>query len=276
MNTIIAETKVKMKETSTPHFFEGLNGLTRKSKPRKSGLTMVMDDCFGPHAQQDFISVCGEHADYIKIPVGVSRLLSNEVLSAKIKLYRKNQLEPFPGGQYLEYAELNGKTHLYLEGCAKAGYGLVEVSDNLLSVSLEWKRKMIQTAVKDFGLRVLGEVGKKEGMEKDASLLDDAKTCLDAGAEIVLLEAAEIVYADPETKKEIEKVVETVGVEKVLFELPGTWIAGVATEQIHRLSRELIQRYGSHVNLGNVSPLNLMFLEAFRRGIGVNGGSVAE
>jgi phosphosulfolactate synthase (CoM biosynthesis protein A) len=57
-----------------------------------------------------------------------------------------------------------------------------------------------------------------------------------------------------------------------MFELPGPWIAGVNLHDVHRMRRELIDRYGFQVNLGNVAPDDLMTLEAYRRELGVNAG----
>ena len=48
------------------------------------------------------------HCDFAKVTVGISRLLDNKVLTTKIRTYQEWQVEPFPGGQYLEYAEVVG------------------------------------------------------------------------------------------------------------------------------------------------------------------------
>jgi len=125
--------------------------------------------------------------------------------------------------------------------------------------------------VEEFGMKVLGEVGKKEGLENQASLVDDAIACLEAGSSIILLEAAELV--NPETAEDVEGVIAAVGIEKVMFELPGPWIEGVSLFHIHKMRREMIGRYGSEVNLGNVDPGELIAVEAFRRGLGVNAGN---
>ena len=256
------------------HFFEGINGLDRPAKPRTVGRTMVVDWGMGLAAQRDFLGIARGHADFAKIAVGISRLLPNDLLTAKIETYQAADVEAFPGGQFLEYAEVQGKADLYMPAVAAAGYGWMEVSDNLASVSLEWKRRMIERAVKEFGLHVFGEVGKKEGLSSEHSMVDDAAACLDAGADIILLEAAELVSDDPQTAADVEAVVKSVGIETVMFELPGPWIAGIGPSDIHRMRSDLIARYGPNVNLGNVSPADLIPLEAYRRGLGANAGSV--
>ena len=257
-----------------PHFFEGIDGIERQGKPRHYGLTMVIDWGIGTHEQEDLIETGAEHFDFAKIAVGISRLLSNHVLAGKLKRYREHQIEPFAGGMFLEYAEVSGKVDLYFPAIIEAGYRWVEVSDNLGTVSVEWKRKMIRQAVDEHGLQVMGEVGKKEGLASEIPFPDDAQGCLDAGAALVLLEAAELVSEDVDTAKAVEAVVKLVGLEKVMFELPGPWIAGVTAHGIHHLRRQLIDRYGSEVNLGNVAPGDLVSLEAYRRGLGINAGEI--
>ncbi len=252
------------------HCFTGLDGLERAEKPRSAGLTMVVDWGLGPHAQDDLLATGGPYFDFAKVAVGLSRLLPNSILKAKIDGYRQRQVEAFPGGQYLEYAEVHGFTDAYLPAVLQAGYKWVEVSDNLVPAGLAWKERMIRRASKDFGLAVLGEVGRKEGLDRSLSLSDDAGACMAAGARIILLEAAELV--DPEIGPEVEAVVQAVGLEQVMFELPGPWIEGVSLSDIHRMKVDLVQRYGHQVNLGNVAPADLLPLEAYRRGLGVNAG----
>ena len=199
-------------------------------------------------------------------------MLDASVLAAKIAQYRSRGVEPFPGGQYLEYAEVHGLCERYLPAVAAAGYQWVEVSDNLAPVGLDWKREIIGCAVREHGLEVLGEVGQKEGLESGVPMVEDAQACLEAGARIVLLEAAELVSGDASTAREVEEVIAAVGVERVMFELPGPWIEGVALHDVHRLRRELLRRYGSEVNIGNVDPGELIITETLRRGLGANAG----
>ena len=257
------------------HFFAGYDGALageRTSKPRQRGLTMVIDWGLGLGAQEDLDHVGSDHFDLAKIAVGVSRLLPNEYLKDKINRYLSHNVEPFPGGQYLEYAEVHGLTEGYYDACVAAGYRWVEVSDNIAPVTAEWKGRMIREAREKHGLSVLGEVGKKEGLDNPIPLVDNARICLDASARIILVEAAELISEDAATANAVEQVVKEAGLERVMFELPGPWIPGVTSHGIHSMRRRLIERYGPQVNLGNVAPDELMSLEAFRLGLGVNAG----
>ena len=256
----------------SPHIFAGLDGKERAAKPRQQGLTMVIDWGMGPNALEDLLVTGAAHFEFGKVAVGISRLLENDLLQGKIKAYRAHQVEPFPGGMYLEYAEVEGRSELYFPAVLEAGYHWVEVSDNLVDAGVEWKVRMIRQAVEEFDLKVLGEVGKKEGLDKGIPLVEDTLACLEAGSSIVLLEAAELIGDDADTAREVEDVVRAVGVEKIMFELPGPWITGVSAHDIHRMRRQLVARYGSQVNIGNVFPEDLISLEAYRRGLGVNAG----
>lgn len=258
------------------HFFAGFDGALageRTSKPRQRGLTMVVDWGLGLNAQEDLVRTGGDYFDLAKIAVGLSRLLPNEYLRDKIHRYLSHDVEPFPGGQYLEYAEVYGITEGYFDACVAAGYRWVEVSDNIAPVTVQWKGRMIREARGKHGLHVLGEVGKKEGLDNPIPLVDNARACVDAGARIVLLEAAELVDGDAETARAVEEIVRVVGLDIVMFELPGPWIEGVNPHDIHRMRRDLVDRYGTQVNIGNVMPEDLLSMEAYRRGLGINAGS---
>jgi phosphosulfolactate synthase len=255
------------------HIFSGLDGKARSAKPRTVGRTMVADWGMGPNQQADLLSVGGPYFEFAKIAVGMSRMYSNDVLRHKISVYRSGVIEAFPGGQFLEYAEMSGKIEGYLPACQEAGYRWIEVSDNIAPVSLDWKVDLIRRAVTDYDMQVFGEVGKKEGLAHGPSFVEDAKACRDAGAAIILLEAAELVNADASTARDVENVVEGVGIDVVMFELPGPWIAGVSLHDIHTMRREIVDRYGNEVNVGNVAPDELFSFEAYRRGLGVNAGS---
>lgn len=258
------------------HPFDGLDGHLageRPAKPRASGLTMVIDWGIGPQRQRDLTDMGADHFDFAKIAVGLSRLHAPALLTEKIDRYLSWDVEPFPGGQYLEYAEVHGRLERYLPACVEVGYRWVEVSDNLAPVTLRWKEGVIGRAVEEFGLKVLGEVGKKEGLAHAVPLADDAKACMEAGASLLLVEAAELIRGDAGTAADIDGVVAAVGLEKVIFELPGPWIAGVEEHHVHAMRRGLIDRFGPRVNIGNVEPEDLLSLEAYRRGLGVNAGA---
>ena len=254
-------------------YFSDIPQPDRPSKPRGFGATFIIDWGIGPVQQRDLLHCAAEFVDLAKIAVGIPGLLPAKVIDEKVKLYKQYDVQPFPGGQFLEHAHVHGCDDAYLPAVQAAGFLWVEVSDNLADVLLDWKAKMIRRAVHNFGMQVMGEVGKKAGGEGGSAFVDDARTCRDAGAAYILLEAAELVRNDPDVQRDVDAVVDAIGLEQVMFELPGPWIAGVHACDIHAMRRRLIAAYGPNVNIGNCDPADLVNLEAYRRKLGVNAGS---
>ena len=247
----------------------------RAEKPRQRGLTMIADWGLDPTTQENKLETMGPYVDLAKIAVGISALLSSDSLTRKLDRYRACDITPFPGGQFLEHAVLHGRSEEYLDGVAEAGFDCIEVSDNLLEIPLDEKWKLIRTARSTYGLRVLGEVGKKEGLAATADLAEDAAGCLEAGAERVFLEAADF-FGQEIRETELQSIVDRCGTDPLLFELPGPWIKGITLSDVHQVTLWLIDRFGADAGIGNVAPDDVLKLEALRLAIGVNAGSMPQ
>ncbi len=241
------------------------------TKPRSHGITMIADWGLGPARQADLLRTSAATIDLAKIAVGISALLPFEVLGEKLKSYRDHHITPFPGGQFLEQAVLHDRTDQYLEAVVDAGFDCVEVSDNLLEIPLESKFALIRLARERHNLHVLGEVGKKEGLESNVDLAEDAAGCLDAGAEVVFLEAADF-FSREVNEAELERIIDRCGLDPLIFELPGPWIKGITLSDVHQTTCWLLNRFGPETNIANVDPDNVLKLEALRLNIGVNAG----
>lgn len=205
--------------------FASLIGQTRSSKPRSRGITMSIDWGMSLEQQAAFLSVAHPYVDLAKVAVGISALLPGDLLRQKIEAYGARDITCFPGGQFLEFAVLEGKADLYMKACCEAGYRCIEVSDNLLDIALDDKCALIRRAQEEFGLRVIGEVGKKEGLAGTADLDEDAARCLESGALAVFLEAADFFSGDVK-ETELDKLVKRCGQDALIFELPGPYIEG--------------------------------------------------
>ena len=236
---------------------------------------MIADWGLDPQRQNQMLEVSGPYVDLAKIAVGISALLPVDTLARKFASYREHGITPFPGGQFLEHAVLVGKRDEYLQAICDVGFDCLEVSDNLLDVTLEQKRELIETARKQFGLRVLGEVGKKEDVVASNDLADDAQCCLDAGAENVFLEAADF-FSGEVNETQLNRIIDRCGLAPLVFELPGPWIKGVTLSDVHQMTCWLVDRFGPDANIANVSPDDVLKVEALRLRIGVNAGKADE
>ena len=239
----------------------------RPAKPRQTGLTMFTDWGLGLAAQADSLEISAEYADLAKIAVGLSRLLSADLLRRKNALYEKHELIPFPGGIFLEYAVYHGQTQEYFAAARDVGYRYIEVSDNVIEFTPQEKTDLIRRAREEFGLEVLGEVGSKVEGTASSELIADVHRCLEAGAWKVLVEADEL-FGTELNEALIEEMASAIPLDKVIFEIPGPWIPGVRRCDQHASRVWLIRRFGPQVNLGNIPAEDILEVETMRRGIG--------
>ena len=89
--------------------FEMITIPAREEKPRKIGLTTLLDRGLGYHAASDLVEQAADYIDLIKLGWGIARLIPQETLKKKIALYRDYQIMVSNGGTILELAYQHGK-----------------------------------------------------------------------------------------------------------------------------------------------------------------------
>jgi len=235
-------------------------------KPRECGITMVADWGVGLTRQEDLIQTCGYFVDLAKIVVGISRILPREILRQKIRLYKENQIQPFPGGQFLELAVLQQRVEEYCLAAREVGYDTIEVSDNAITLTFEQKHAIIKQAIAS-GLRVIGEVGKKVSTTRSPDLIADIHNTLEAGAWKIFVEAKEI-FGDQLNMQLITELARSVDISKLIFEIPLVSVQEVHHYQGYRMWQWLLDTFGPTVNIANVEYDDPLKLAALRLGIG--------
>lgn len=262
-----------MPRVTNPFAFVELPCARSQEKPRRMGLTMMVDFGVPCRYVQDVLEMAARYIDLGKIAVGTSRLYELSYLRRKLALYRGHRVRPFIGGQFQEYVyAVYGRKALprFLAEAKRVGFGVVEISDNCVPLSDRERREQIRLAC-DCGLTVFGEVGSKD-MKNDASLLiRQAEICFRAGAELVLVEAAELIENGRPKMKLLNGLRRGLDLSKVLIELPGPWIPGVALSDVEDMKKFLVSEFGPDVNLANVMPQDILETEALRVGLGVSG-----
>jgi phosphosulfolactate synthase len=265
--------QVKTKTGKTPFAFVELPGARSQKKPRATGITMVVDFGLPYRYAEDLVEMAGPYIDLAKIAVGTSRLYDQRYLRRKLELYEVNHIRPFIGGQFQEYVfAVYGKKALggFLAEAKRVGFDVVEISDNCVPLSDRQRFEQISLAV-DCGLAVFGEVGSKD-MKNDARMLvRQAEVCFRAGAELVLVEAAELIENGKPKMKLINGIRRGLDMDKVLIELPGPWIKGVTLSAVEDMKKFLVAEFGPDVNIANVMPQDIIETEALRVGLGVVG-----
>lgn len=252
--------------------FSGIDIPERPSKPRKEGITMIIDWGHGLNYQEDLIQGFGEFFDTAKIAVCSGGLFQKEYLKRKVSLYQQNDIICCPGGMFLELAYKQGKFEYFCEEAKDIGFQYVEVSDNLENISNDEKAELIRIAREKFGLKVFGEVGRKHAMSNPKDLVDDLKVCVDAGAEHVYIEAWEL-FVEGFNQPLLDELEKQGVMDKTILEMPHQIFPDVHLYDQIELFRQLIIKFGSNVNLANVSADVLHVLEAMRRGIFVESSN---
>jgi phosphosulfolactate synthase len=262
-----------MTANAAPFGFVPIDPRRSASKPRHSGLSMVIDDGLPLPYLRGALELAGPYIDLIKIKTGTARLYPRDQLVAKLKLCEEFEIEPFLGGQFHEYvfAKLGEAAlpRFHAEALA-LGFRTIEISDNTVPLTDEQRRGQIRLAVAN-GLKVFGEVGSKETLSNPGLLVKQAEICLGAGAALVLVEAAELVENGQVRRESLEVLKRSLPAERIMIELPGPWIAGVRSCDVEEMKKILFAEFGPDVNLANIAITTIYDTEAQRVGLGTGG-----
>lgn len=237
----------------------------RESKPRSTGLTMVIDKGMDLVTTEQWLALVADYVDFLKLGFGTSALYPANMLRRKLALVRSFGVHTCPGGTLLEIAVYQNAVDEFLIRARKLGFTYVEVSAGTLDISPQKRREIIGQAL-DQNLGVLTEVGKKDRKSAfDAELAaTQIEADLAAGAFKVIVEAREsgrgIGIYDSNGNICFDKV--TSLLNQVSRPEDIMWEAPQASQQ-----QKLLVHLGTGVNLGNVHPSDLLALETTRLGM---------
>lgn len=259
--------------TNMPFGYLPLPPTRSTEKPRSTGLTMMIDMGLGPAFVADHLRVAGRYVDFAKIFVGSARLYDEAVFREKAEIYADHGVRLFIGGQFVEYVVYTHGADAvprFMQEIKRLGVDAVEVSDNCVPLDDDQRRRLVRMGV-DAGLEVHGEVGSKTEKADPADLIRQAEVCLEAGCDMVLFEAAELVIEGAANVAALNLVRSAIDAKKIMIELPGPWIRHVTLNDVFEMKKYAIGAFGADVNLGNVMPDQVINLEALRCGIGIAG-----
>ena len=261
----------------------GIDWPERARKPRKLGITRVMDTGWPTGFVEDLLAQYGEYLDVVKIWDPHLRSPEKEI-RRKIDTYRKYNVRVQPGGIFMEVARIQGIETQVMERLADLGFSIIEVSSTATNALRDMSKEaaFIEQARK-LGFDVFGEVGKKfadgdttrvsEEVVNEEETIKEMKALLDAGAEKVYWEghllrrvmgenAEELIRKRETGSRQAERVVKAVGVENIIFE-----VSPLRPVLMRRaLQFWLINLFGTEVNIGNARLEELGLIEALRSG----------
>lgn len=233
---------------------------SRTSKPRESGLTMVMDKGLSCRQVEDFLEVCADKTDIVKLGFGTSSVTPN--LEDKLKIYRDAKIPTYFGGTLFEAYVIRGQFNDYKRLLDRYNITHAEVSDGSIEISEEEKCGYIRSLAKDF--KVLSEVGSKDAEKiiPPYKWIAMMKAEIEAGAWKVIAEAREsgtvgIFRNSGEVRSGlIEEILQHIPLDTILWEAPQK------VQQVWFMTL-----YGHNVNLGNIAPNEVIPLETLRLGL---------
>ncbi len=247
----------------------------RSEKPRKKGLTMVIDIAwFGATSP-----LVAAYKDYIDCVKSTARCLwvDEDLIQRNVKTYRDWGIDVQIGGIPYEIAVLQGKQAQYMERARALGTNIVEVESHAAGLTLKQMKDEVAN-LKQEGFKVVGEVGAKWAdldetrPNRDAvhveKVVEKMLQLLEVGADHVIWEGM-VVRAllgnrleNKKGQEQLFKVVEKVRAENIIFEM---WSARGNPNS--PLWGWLVHHFGPDVNLGNINVQDISMLETIRRGL---------
>lgn len=232
----------------------------RPAKPRRAGITHVLDKGLPAHELPGVLETCGAYIDVWKFGWGTAYL--DPGVEPKLAILADHGILACVGGTLLEVAWVQRRVDEFLDWAAGVGFPSVEVSRGAAPMSPDHKYDLIRAATSRF--TVLSEVGAKSAAERMPCVdwADEVAGDLAAGARWVLTEGRESgtvgIYdlAGRVREDVITAVLAAGGVERVVFEAP-------------RKDQQawFIQHCGPNVNLANIAVSEVLGVETLRLGL---------
>jgi phosphosulfolactate synthase len=228
--------------------------------------TMVIDKGLGSAHVEDMLKINGDYFDFIKYGWGTSILCNDKIVQEKNEIYESYDIKSYTGGTLFELANKQDKIDEYFNEIDRLGFTAIEISDGS-TVIPEGDREDLIKKAKSLGYYTLSEIGKKNP-EKDHEYSIDKRIELiekdiESGSDMVIIEGRESgknigIYDEKGNVKsdDLNKISENINQNKIMWEAPNK------NQQI-----ELILTIGNDVNIGNVSPDEIISLETLRRGL---------
>lgn len=232
----------------------------RESKPRKKGITMVMDKGLSLREAADLVETSGHLIDFLKLGFGTSLFTAN--VKQKVKIYRDAGLKVYVGGTLFEAFVVRGQFDQYLDYIDHLEVDAAEVSDGSIIMPHEEKCHYISHLARY--RTVLSEVGAKEAeVVLDHSLWKQQMLAeLQAGSSFVIGEARESgtvgIYnqSGKADSSLIDEILQAIPGERIIWEAP------LKSQQVW-----FIKQLGPHANLGNIAPADVIAMETLRNGL---------
>ena len=232
----------------------------RPIKPRNTGLTMIMDKGLSLNEAENMVVLKSELADIVKLGFGTSLL--TRYIERKISLYHEAGIMVYTGGTLFEAFIVRNQFDDYCRLMDKLKLEMIEVSDGSMFIEHDEKCEYIRKLSKNY--KVISEIGSKDETItiESSDWVKFMSKEIDAGSWKVIAEAREggnvgVYEKNGDIKDElIKEISKNIDSTKILWEAPKK------EQQVW-----FINNFGANVNLGNISPNDIISLECLRLGL---------
>jgi len=232
----------------------------RTTKPREAGFTMAMDKGLSLREVEDFMEMCSQHVDIVKLGWATSYVTPK--LEEKLKLYREAGVPVYFGGTLFEAFIVRKQFEDYRRVLDKYNMQYAEVSDGSIELPHDEKCEYIRNLSQQ--VTVLSEVGSKDAAKiiPPYKWIELMQNELSAGSWKVIGEAREggnvgLFRSSGEVREGlVEEILTKIPFEKIIWEAPQK------SQQVF-----FIKLLGANVNLGNIAPNEIIPLETIRLGL---------
>jgi len=219
-----------------------------------------MDKGLSLRETEDFVDSCADCVDIVKFGWATSYVTKR--LKEKIAVYEAAGIPVYFGGTLFEAFIVRGQFDDYRRVLDTFGLRYAEVSDGSISLNHDKKCEYIHELAKQ--VTVLSEVGSKDAAKiiPPYKWIEQMQTELGAGAWKVIGEAREGgnvgLFRDSGEVRQglVEEILTQVPEDKIIWEAPQK------SQQVW-----FIKLLGANVNLGNISPAEVIPLETIRLGL---------
>jgi phosphosulfolactate synthase len=256
------------------------------SKPRKLRRTMIFDRGWPAVFIEGMLEGFADAIDIAKVSAWHLHQ-TEDVVRKKIEMYKRYNIEPMIGGPVLEIARVKGQEVEVLTYLKDLGFVGLEVSSESMptQISIEEDREFAHQC-RAMGFTIHGEVGKKFPEEDQAR---SSPNTLNMEVAVATFEAykemgCEGSYLEGhllrslcgdngeriEGRPQLEELVSKVGLEEIIFEIPGTFLPYAGKRALQGV---LVYLFGPNVNMANILIEEMPELEEIRDGMFPNFGA---
>jgi phosphosulfolactate synthase len=234
----------------------------RMPRPRTNGLTIISDKGLSVADTKNLLSVAGPYIDMVKLAFGTAIVTS--LIREKIELYQAYSIPVYFGGLLFEAFVIRDQVTDFIKLTEAYKIDWIEVSDGTIDITHRQKCDYIRQFCKT--ATVISEVGSGDKdrvhVTPPYKWIEIMQAELDAGSKYVVAEAKESgtagIYRDSGEVREglVAEILNKIAAERIIWEAPKK------DQQLY-----FIKLLGCNANLANISPAEVIALEAMRVGL---------